>query len=28
MWLTALLGIDKEAIRRSIARTEEIAFAA
>ncbi|WP_247047257.1 TetR/AcrR family transcriptional regulator [Arthrobacter rhizosphaerae] len=28
MWLTALLGVDKESIRRSIARTEEIAFAA
>ena len=27
MWLTSLLGIDKEAIQRSIARTEEIAFA-
>ena len=27
MWLTALLGIDKAAIQRSIARTEEIAFA-
>ncbi|WP_411375119.1 TetR/AcrR family transcriptional regulator [Arthrobacter sp. MPF02] len=28
MWLTALLGVDKEFIQRSIARTEEIAFAA
>jgi AcrR family transcriptional regulator len=28
MWLTALLGVDKDSIRRSIARTEEIAFAA
>lgn len=28
MWLTTLLGIDKEAIQRSLARTEEIAFAA
>ncbi|WP_258064666.1 TetR/AcrR family transcriptional regulator [Arthrobacter sp. ZGTC131] len=28
MWLTALLGVEKESIRRSIARTEEIAFAA
>ena len=28
MWLTALLGVDKESIRRSIARTEEIALAA
>jgi AcrR family transcriptional regulator len=28
MWLTALLGIDKASIQRSIARTEEIAFAA
>lgn len=28
MWLTALLGFDEESIRRSIARTEEIAFAA
>ncbi len=27
MWLTALLGFDEESIRRSIARTEEIAFA-
>ncbi|QOT19770.1 TetR/AcrR family transcriptional regulator [Paenarthrobacter sp. YJN-5] len=27
MWLTSLLGIDKGAIQRSIARTEEIAFA-
>ena len=27
MWLTALLGIDNEAIQRSIARTEQIAFA-
>ena len=27
MWLTSLLGIDKDAIQRSIARTEEIAFA-
>ncbi|MFN3925396.1 MAG: TetR/AcrR family transcriptional regulator [Pseudarthrobacter sp.] len=27
MWLTALLGIDKAAIERSIARTEQIAFA-
>jgi AcrR family transcriptional regulator len=27
MWLTALLGVDKESIRRSIARTEEIALA-
>jgi AcrR family transcriptional regulator len=27
MWLTALLGVDKESIRRSISRTEEIAFA-
>lgn len=28
MWLTALLGVDKAAIQRSIARTEQIAFAA
>ncbi len=28
MWLTALLGVDEAAIRRSIARTEQIAFAA
>ncbi|MBG6216990.1 AcrR family transcriptional regulator [Arthrobacter sp. CAN_A6] len=28
MWLTALLGVDEASIRRSIARTEEIAFAA
>lgn len=28
MWLTALLGIDNAAIQRSIARTEQIAFAA
>jgi AcrR family transcriptional regulator len=28
MWLTALLGIDKAFIQRSIARTEQIAFAA
>jgi AcrR family transcriptional regulator len=28
MWLTALLGIDKAAIQRSIRRTEHIAFAA
>ncbi|HKU30573.1 MAG TPA: TetR/AcrR family transcriptional regulator [Arthrobacter sp.] len=27
MWLTSLLGIDQEAIQRSIARTEQIAFA-
>ena len=27
MWLTALLGIDNAAIQRSIARTEQIAFA-
>jgi AcrR family transcriptional regulator len=27
MWLTSLLGVDKESIQRSIARTEEIAFA-
>ena len=27
MWLTSLLGIDAAAIERSIARTEEIAFA-
>lgn len=27
MWLTSLLGVDKEAIERSIARTEDIAFA-
>lgn len=27
MWLTSLLGIDKAAIQRSIARTEEIALA-
>lgn len=27
MWLTSLLGIDKAAIERGIARTEEIAFA-
>ena len=27
MWLTALLGVDKASIRRSITRTEEIAFA-
>jgi hypothetical protein len=26
MWLTTLLGIDKAAIERGIARTEEIAF--
>ena len=26
VWLTALLGVDKDSIRRSIARTEEIAF--
>lgn len=28
MWLTALLGVDKSAIQRSIIRTEQIAFAA
>jgi AcrR family transcriptional regulator len=28
MWLTVLLGVDKASIQRSIARTEEIAFAA
>lgn len=28
MWLTALLGVDEASIKRSIARTEEIAFAA
>ena len=29
MWLTALLGVDKASIQRSLARTEEgIAFAA
>lgn len=28
MWLTALLGIDKASIQRSIVRTEHIAFAA
>lgn len=28
MWLTALLGVDVASIRRSIARTEQIAFAA
>lgn len=28
MWLTALLGVDEASIQRSIARTEEIAFAA
>jgi AcrR family transcriptional regulator len=27
MWLTALLGLDRASIRRSVARTEEIAFA-
>ncbi|MGX5716758.1 TetR/AcrR family transcriptional regulator [Arthrobacter sp. MAHUQ-56] len=27
MWLTSLLGVDKKAIERSIARTEDIAFA-
>ncbi|MGO4237076.1 TetR/AcrR family transcriptional regulator [Pseudarthrobacter sp. YAF2] len=27
MWLTALLGVDKAAIQRSIERTEQIAFA-
>lgn len=27
MWLTSLLGVDKASIQRSIARTEEIAFA-
>ena len=27
MWLTALLGVDKASIQRSITRTEEIAFA-
>lgn len=27
MWLTSLLGVDEAAIQRSIARTEEIAFA-
>lgn len=27
VWLTSLLGVDKESIQRSIARTEEIAFA-
>ncbi|MBN3496019.1 TetR/AcrR family transcriptional regulator [Arthrobacter pascens] len=28
MWLTALLGVDNASIQRSIARTEQIAFAA
>jgi AcrR family transcriptional regulator len=28
MWLTALLGVDEASIQRSLARTEEIAFAA
>ncbi|MBT2595906.1 TetR/AcrR family transcriptional regulator [Arthrobacter sp. ISL-72] len=28
MWLTALLGVDQAAIQRSLARTEQIAFAA
>jgi AcrR family transcriptional regulator len=28
VWLTALLGVDKASIQRSIARTEQIAFAA
>ncbi len=27
MWLTALLGLDRGSIRRTVARTEEIAFA-
>jgi len=27
MWLTSLLGVDKESIQRSITRTEDIAFA-
>jgi AcrR family transcriptional regulator len=27
MWLTSLLGVDQESIQRSIARTEQIAFA-
>ncbi|MDQ0674674.1 MULTISPECIES: TetR/AcrR family transcriptional regulator [Micrococcaceae] len=27
MWLTSLLGVDKESIKRSITRTEQIAFA-
>ncbi|MGW8379904.1 hypothetical protein [Streptomyces sp. ODS28] len=27
LWLTALLGLDKSSIRRSIARCEEISFA-
>lgn len=27
MWLTSLLGVDKESIQRSITRTEQIAFA-
>ncbi|MDQ0620630.1 TetR/AcrR family transcriptional regulator [Arthrobacter globiformis] len=27
MWLTALLGVDEASIRRSLARTEQIAFA-
>ncbi|WP_104043659.1 TetR/AcrR family transcriptional regulator [Arthrobacter sp. ZGTC412] len=27
MWLTSLLGVDRESIKRSISRTEEIAFA-
>ena len=27
MWLTALLGLDRASIRRSVARSEEIAFA-
>ena len=27
MWLTSLLGVDQASIKRSIARTEEIAFA-
>lgn len=26
MWLTALLGLDRASIRRSVARCEEIAF--
>jgi hypothetical protein len=28
MWLTALLALDEASIQRSLARTEEIAFAA
>lgn len=28
MWLTALLGVDEASVRRSVARTEQIAFSA